>query len=139
MSEGVVSPPFGMSPVLPAFERATRMVTTLFGEVEASVVLVDQGQVWRSAGELVGSGRPAGGSTQVIESGKAMWVADRAERPDFDTGTLRKAGSPRFYAGAPVRLADGTTVGALRVVGWSPKPYDKRLAGCLQDLADGIG
>jgi PAS domain S-box-containing protein len=44
----------------------------------------------------------------------------------------------RFWAGAPVRLADGKTIGVLTIRGSTPRAYDKMLAGRLQDLADSV-
>jgi hypothetical protein len=74
-------PPFGMSPVLPAFDRATRIATALFGDVEASVVLVDGERVWRSAGRYVGTSAPADGARFVIDNRKALWFDDLAAGP----------------------------------------------------------
>ena len=71
-------PPFGMSPVLPAFDRATRIAGALFGDVEASVVLVDGDRVWRSAGRYVGTSAPADGARFVIDNRKALWFDDLA-------------------------------------------------------------
>jgi len=61
------SPPFGMSPALPAFHRATRIAESLFGDAEASVVLVDGDSVWRCGGSLVGANVRPTGVLYVIE------------------------------------------------------------------------
>jgi PAS domain S-box-containing protein len=42
----------------------------------------------------------------------------------------------RFFAGAPIRLEDGSTPGALWVAGLEPRAHDRVLAARLQDLAD---
>jgi len=128
------SPPYGMSPALPAFHRATRIAEALFGGAEASVVLVDGERVWRSGGSLVGTGTPARGVRIVIDRGRAIWVADREPDPELD-GARPHA---RFWAGAPVRLADGATIGVLTVMSHAPRAHDKMLAARLQDLADGV-
>ena len=122
-------PPYGMSPALPAFHRATRIAESLFGGAEASVVLVDGERVWRCGGSLVGTGTPATGVRYVIERGKATWFSHDEPDPGLQA---------RFWAGAPVRLADGTTIGVLTVMGRDERPYDKALAGRLQDLADSV-
>src|SRR5580698_11005040 len=108
-------PPFGMSPVLPAFDRATRIATALFGDVEASVVLVDGERVWRSAGRYVGTSAPADGARFVIDNRQAVWFDDLAAGPAINEAAYLTHGLPRFYAAAPVRLADGSAVGALTV------------------------
>ena len=123
------SPPFGMSPALPAFHRATRIAESLFDAAEASVVLVDGERVWRCGGSLVGTGTPATGVRRVIDHGRAIWVADREPDPDIDTQL--DGGKPlvRFWAGAPVRLADGVTIGVLTVMGRAARAYDRMRAG----------
>ncbi|MBS0411499.1 MAG: response regulator [Proteobacteria bacterium] len=136
MNEEASSPPFGMSPALPAFHRATRIAEALLPGAQASVVLVDGDRVWRSGGNLVGTRMPAKGVHAVIERGKAIWVADRDPDPDFVLPEGYE--HSRFWAGAPVRLADGTTIGVLTAKGPDARPYDKTLAGRLQDLADSI-
>src|SRR5579863_1385685 len=92
-------PPFGMSPVLPAFDRATRIATALFGDVEASVVLVDGDRVWRSAGRYVGTGAPADGARFVIGNRRALWLEDLAAEPGMHEA-YAVHGLPRFYAAA---------------------------------------
>jgi PAS domain S-box-containing protein len=133
-------PPFGMSPVLPAFNRATRVAMALFGDVEASVVLVDGDRVWRSAGRYVGTSAPADGARFVIDNRQPLWLDDLAAHPGIsNVEAYVEAGLPRFYAAAPVLLADGTAAGALTVYGTQPLAHDAALAERLQDLADGIG
>src|SRR5579872_6929489 len=139
MGELANVPPFGMSPVLPAFDRATRIARALFGEVEASVVLVDGERVWRSAGRYVGTSAPADGARFVIGSRQALWFDDLAAQPGMNNATYLAHGLPRFYAAAPVLLANGTAAGALTVYGAAPRTHDPALAARLKDLADGIG
>ena len=127
-------PPFGMSPMLPAFQRATRVAEALFGNAEASVVLVDGDRFWRSGGSLAGTGTPPVGTRHVIERGKALWVAEREPDPAIDDGRPLVG----FWTGAPLRLSDGRTVGVLAVMSQAPRAYDKVLAARLQDLADGL-
>jgi len=133
MEEIASSPPFGMSPALPAFQRATRIAEALFGG-EASVILVDGERVWRSGGSLVGTETPATGARYVIDRGRSIWVADREPDPQIDAGRP----PARFWAGAPLRLADGATIGVLAVMSRTPRAYDEKLAARLQDLADGV-
>jgi PAS domain S-box-containing protein len=140
MGERANVPPFGMSPVLPAFDRAARIAVALFGDVEASVVLVDGERVRRSSGRYVGTSAPADGARFVIDNRQALWFDDLAA----NTGAVNNEaylafGLPRFYAAAPVLLADGTAAGALTVYGAASRAHDAALAARLQDLADGIG
>jgi PAS domain S-box-containing protein len=132
------SPPFGMDPALPAFARATNIAQALFGDVDATVVLLDGERVWRSAGRMAGDASPAAGSRWVVDKGELIWIADRAVAPRRHAEAVRKSGGSRFFAGAPIRLQDGSTIGALRVTGAAPRPYDANLAARLQELADSV-
>jgi PAS domain S-box-containing protein len=135
MGEEASSPPFGMSPVLPAFHRATRLAATLLDVAEAWVTLVDGEQVWRSGGSLVGAAN-APWVRHVIRSGKPLWLTDDGSDPEaWRNG---RAGWARFYAAAPIRVPGVGSLGALTVLGGEPRPYDKALAARLQDLADSI-
>ena len=134
MQENSTVPPYGLAAATPAFQRATRLAEALFAGAEASVVLIDGDRVWRSGGSLVGTPAPAKGVRYVIERGKAVWVADHdpPDEPEVDPPFKR------FWAGAPVRFADGATIGVLTVRSPAPRAYDKLLAARLQDLADSV-
>ncbi|QUD86470.1 GAF domain-containing hybrid sensor histidine kinase/response regulator [Phenylobacterium montanum] len=136
MVEEAGNPPFGMDPALPAFHRARRIAEALFSGAEASVVLVDGERVWRCGGSLVGTEAPATGVRAAIERGKAIWIADIP--PDSRLTGHGDLPAMRFWAGAPVRLADGSAIGVLTVRGPEPRAYDKALALRLQDLADSL-
>ena len=132
------SPPFGMSPALPAFQRATRIAEALFGGAEASVVLVDGDKVWRCGGSLVGGDTRPTGVLYVMEQGRQSWLADLEADPVMLAQVDTTRPYARFWAGAPVRLADGATIGVLTVMAAEPRAYDKALAARLQDLADSV-
>src|SRR5262245_51724879 len=117
-----------MSGVKPAFERATWLAKTLFNCLDSSVVLVDGHGSWRSRDAMdVPEGEPA--AELVIKTGKALWVEDARTDPRFkDHPFVKSRHGFRFYAGAPLRLADGSCPGVLCVVGYEPKALDERLA-----------
>src|SRR5476651_1128755 len=125
MDEQARSPPFGMSPALPAFHRATRIAEALFDGAEASVALVDGERVWRCGGSLVDADIRPTGVLYVIEHGRQGWLADLEADPVLLAQVDTKRPYARFWAGAPVRLADGSTIGVLTVMGKAPRAYDK--------------
>ena len=139
MVAGANTPPFGMSPVQPAFDRATLVAKTLFGALDSAIVLIDQGRVWRSrdpSGELPPTDRA---SERVMTSGELLWIEDAKQEPLFANDSTVTGGMHlRFYAGAPVRLADGSTPGVLCVVDDAPRAFDAKLGRALQNLADGV-
>ncbi len=117
------------------FDRATRLARALFGDVESTITLKLENGFWRSRrNETVAD---AASVREVMARGEVVWSEDCSKDPRFcDDAAV--AGPPyiRFYAGAPIRLADGSTPGALSVLGLAPRPYDRSLARRLQDLAD---
>jgi len=127
--------PSGLEHSGPVFDRATRLARTLFGAVEAQITLKLDTGYWRSrTGEIL---RAAAGVQEVMRRGEVVWSEDCAQDPRFKDEAV-VAGPPyvRFFAGAPIRLEDGTTPGALHLIGLEPRAFDPCLARRLQDLAD---
>jgi len=117
------------------FDRATRLARTLFGDVDSKITLKLETGFWRSRdNETVAD---AASIREVMRRGEVMWVEDCSKDPRYCNEAV-VTGPPylRFYAGAPIRLADGSTPGALSVMGLQPRAYDSCLARRLQDLAD---
>ncbi|MEO8115151.1 MAG: histidine kinase dimerization/phospho-acceptor domain-containing protein, partial [Phenylobacterium sp.] len=132
-------PPFGMSAVQPAFDRATRVAKALFGAFDATVVLVEGDRVWRSRDQGGDLPTEHPGVKAVMACGEPIWVENMALDPRFvDFGMVTEGPRIRFYAGAPVQLSDGSTLGALCVIGKEPRPYDSKLLNRLRDLAEGV-
>ena len=132
-------PPFGLAPAQPAFDRATHIARVLFNAYDSSIVLVEDGKVWRSreAHNDVPTQDPL--ALQVMTSGEPLWIEDARADPAHAQRPLVKGPlAIRFYAAAPVRLADGTTPGVICVIDQAPRAYDPKLVKCLQNLAANI-
>jgi PAS domain S-box-containing protein len=134
--------PFGLDPVQPAFDRATRLAKLLFGAADATILLIDGDRVWRSRGSpngKVGFAPPRSSpAREAMVTGQSAWIEDASADPKYaDEPTVTKLGL-RLYALAPVRLDDGTTPGVLSVFDTSPRPYDAKLAKGLDLLAAGV-
>ncbi|TAJ69716.1 MAG: response regulator [Phenylobacterium sp.] len=117
------------------FDRATRLARALFGDVDSTITLKLESGFWRSrSNETVAD---AASIREVMRRGEVVWSEDCAKDPRFcNEAAVMNAPHVRFYAGAPIRLADGSTPGALSVLGLTPRAYDASLARRLQDLAD---
>ncbi|MES2340247.1 MAG: ATP-binding protein [Pseudomonadota bacterium] len=116
-------------------DRATRLAKTLFGPVDAQVILVQGGRAWRSR-DPSGDHPMDPGAAIVLETGQSLWIEDGRRDPRFaDLDWVRAPPYLRFYAAAPIKLADGGAPGVLAVTGTEVKPYDSSLAGRLNDLA----
>jgi len=125
-----------MSSSQPAFERARALAKTLFGALDATLVLVRDGRVWRSMDPEGKMPREDGASECVIATGKALWLEDPSRDPRFRDHQM-VTGPPyiRFFAGAPVILSDGSILGCLAVAGDKPRPCDEALLAHLERLA----
>ncbi|ACG77577.1 sensor histidine kinase/response regulator [Phenylobacterium zucineum HLK1] len=138
----VAGRPPGLEQSGPVFDRATRLLRTLFGgDVEAQITLVEgEGEgVWHSRGGGTPSAAQAAGVRELMRTGAPVWSEDCREDPRFlDDASVVGPPYVRFFAAAPIRLEDGSTPGALWVGGLEPRPYDRVLAARLQDLADTV-
>jgi signal transduction histidine kinase/ActR/RegA family two-component response regulator len=132
------APPFGLNPVIAAFDRATRLATALFGCSGASIVLIEGDRVWRSQDpEGRWSLKPAG-AAEVMRTGKPIWIEDL--RLDARFHRVLPDGLPpfAFYAAAPIRLADGGAPGVIMVCDPEPRAFDPDLAARLEDIAANV-
>jgi len=129
--------PFGIDLSMAVIERATRIAGGLFDDGYAIVILMHQGQFWRS--RFADNGVPLHDpvAETIITTGESLWIEDALQHPVFAHNPLVK-GPPflRFYVGAPIRLADGSTPGVLCVTGKSPRPFDAAKLEHLGDIAD---
>ena len=134
--------PFGLAPVQPAFDRATRLAKLLFGGGESTILLIDGDRVWRSRGNVRSTsyrGPPhTSPARQAMATGRLMWIPDASADPQYaNEPSVTKLGL-RFYAAAPVRLDDGTTPGVISVFDSKPRDHDASLAKGLELLAAGV-
>jgi PAS domain S-box-containing protein len=129
------SPPFELDVTSPAFTRTKWLARSFFAASEANITLNDGGRVGRS-GE---PGNPAPADPfahRVIEAGELLWIEDAQADPKCGADLLAAGPTAmRFYAAAPIRLADGTTAGVLSVVDPDPRAFDEQLARTLTELA----
>jgi PAS domain S-box-containing protein len=131
------APPKDLEHSGPVFDRAVRLAGALFADAKAQISLIGDGPAWRSHDPegRIPSDAPAG--RLVVAAGELLWIEDASKDPRFRERAL-VTGPPhlRFYAGAPIRLQDGSIPGVLAVAGPKVTPFDAKLAARLQDLAD---
>jgi PAS domain S-box-containing protein len=130
--------PFGLEPVQPAFDRATRLAKLLFNALESHIDLIDGDRAWRSRGGRNFVPSRTSIARQAMEAGKTVWVEDGTLDPRYaDSESVTKHGV-RFYAAAPVVLDDGTTPGVIAVLDREPRAHDSALAKGLELLAASV-
>ena len=119
-------------------DRATRIAKTLFGQIDAQVILVKEDRVWRSR-EPDRDFSLGKGVREVVETGQPLWIEDGRNDERFANGAM-VVGPPylRFFAAHPIRLHDGSTPGLLAISGTEPRAYSQSLAGRLGDLTEFI-
>ena len=129
--------PFGIDLSVAIIERATRIASGLFDDGFAIVILMHEGQFWRS--RYADNGVPLQDpvAEMIIRSGKPLWIEDASQDPVHAQNPLVN-GPPflRFYVGVPIKLADGTMPGVLSVTSSTPKPLDASKLARLADIAD---
>ncbi|WP_312166693.1 ATP-binding protein [Phenylobacterium sp.] len=129
--------PFGLDISQAVCDRATRLAKTMFSALEAQIIFLKDGEVWRSRDPESRIIRQRDRAAELVQdSGELLWVEDAQADPRF-ADSPAVVGPPylRSYVGAPIRLADGTTPGVLAVFSDAPRAFEGQLACRLADLA----
>ncbi len=131
--DGAAADEIDPAPLRESFNRIVRVAVDLLGGVAGEVAIRRPGGVWRSSGRDVQNAPLA---PYVEASTDALWIPDWRDDPRIDPAMVPDDIRPlRFYAGAPIRLADGRVLGVLSVMGDVVKPRDDAKAARLMDLA----
>ncbi|MCP8885208.1 sensor domain-containing diguanylate cyclase [Devosia sp. XJ19-1] len=122
------------------FDRITRLVSALLDVPIALITLVDRDRQWFKSKQGLGiSETPRSQSfcAHTMIGQGPMVVQDASLDARFVDNPL-VTGHPgiRFYAGIPLRAADGTPLGALCAIDSSPREIDSRQLKLLADLAN---
>ena len=121
------------------FSRLTRLAKRLFDVPIAMVSLVDQDRLWFKAAEGMPTNttpRQTSFCGHAILADDAFVVRDtlRDER-FFDNPSVVGPPFIRFYAGYPLKLADGLALGTLCIVDTQPREFQSDDIASLKDLA----
>ena len=123
----------------PTFQRIGKLSRALIGGGLGDVILIDGDRTWHASADA--------DFTQQIDVEKSfagvvamaddvLWTPDARLDPRLAEHPYVVGGpGVRFFAGAPIVLADGTALGAVIVAGPEVRPYDEDLAESLRDLA----
>jgi PAS domain S-box-containing protein len=129
--------PFGAELSIAVFDRATRIARSLFAEADATLILMQDGQTWRSRDPDGVFPQEDPAAELAMRTSELLWIANCATDPRFKDHPL-VVGPPffRLYVAAPIRLGDGSCPGVLTVVCPMPHAFDQARADRLSDLAD---
>ncbi|MBY4895891.1 diguanylate cyclase domain-containing protein [Cupriavidus sp. AU9028] len=121
------------------FDRLTRLAQKLFNVAAAAVDLLDADRQWvkSSSGRLDGDmPRSQSFCAHAIVSDDIMVVPDTAQDRRFrDNPLVAGRGGVRFYAGCPLKVADGVNVGTLSLYDDKPRELEAQELALLGDLA----
>ncbi|MFZ2031389.1 MAG: GAF domain-containing protein [Vitreimonas sp.] len=121
------------------FDRHTRIAAAALDAPIALVTLVDRDRQWfksHQGFDFSETPRDLGFCSHAILEDKPLVVTDALNDDRFAENPV-VVGDPRvrFYAGIPLRTADGTRVGALCVVDHKPRTLSAAQLKMLQDIA----
>jgi EAL domain-containing protein (putative c-di-GMP-specific phosphodiesterase class I)/GGDEF domain-containing protein len=119
------------------FDRITRMASQIFDLPIAAVSLTDSDRQWfksRVGVEHHSIPREKAPCAEVAESRNLLVIEDFLTDPLYHDSVLARAGI-RFYAGVPLVTRDGFGLGAMCVLGTSPRQAGPSELAALHDLA----
>jgi GAF domain-containing protein len=126
-----------------AFDRLTQLAADAVGVPVAFTSLVDEARVWlksKVGTTLCEAPRSESFCPHTIALGDVLVVEDATLDSRFAALHLVVAEGVRFYAGAPVALANGAVVGAVCVIDVVPRPTPSPPAiALLKGLAAAAG
>jgi phosphoribosyl 1,2-cyclic phosphodiesterase len=124
------------------FDRYTELACAALGVPVAMVTLVDADRQWfksRRGTPIPETPRDMSVCAHAILGPEILQVPDLLEDPRFaDNPAVAGESRARFYAGAPLVLADGSRVGTLCVVDHRPRLLDDGQLATLRELADEV-
>jgi ribonuclease BN (tRNA processing enzyme)/CheY-like chemotaxis protein len=121
------------------FDRHTRIAAASFGSPIALVSLVDRDRQWfksRHGLEATETSRDMAFCAHAILDEEPLVVSDALSDDRFaDNPLVADDPAIRFYAGAPLRLLDGSRIGTLCVIDHRPRSMTETQIDLLKDLA----
>jgi diguanylate cyclase len=127
----------------PAYQAVAELAARLLGTPMAAVSLIDADRQWTKAGVGLVHGdedpRDIAFCAHAIGHDADPWVVpDAAADPRFADNPLVTGGRVGFYAGAPVRTADGHKIGTLCIIDPQPRELSDADAQTLRTLAAAV-
>ncbi len=124
------------------FDRLTRLASHVAGTPIALVSLIDQYRQWfksRVGLDAEETPRDISFCGHAILQDELFQVPDALQDPRFSDNPL-VTGDPsiRFYAGVPLELESGHTVGTLCVIDRKPRTLDAEQQSLLKDIARAV-
>jgi predicted PurR-regulated permease PerM/GAF domain-containing protein len=134
------------TPAEDAFDRITRRLSEIFDAPISLMSLIDEKrQFWKSQHglpEALAESRAGSRETSicghVVAANESVVVEDTWEDARFAGNPFLREHNIRFYAGAPLRTADGSAIGSLCVIDHRPRQLSERERQLLELMADAV-
>lgn len=123
-----------------AFDRITKLAASIFKVPIATITIVDSDRIWFKSKYGIEAEQvdrdPGLCASAVIEY--EPWVVNDASNDPrtLENPLVRGELGLRFYAGAPLRTADGYSLGTLNIIDSKPRALADDELEMLQQLAD---
>jgi len=122
------------------FDRLTRLAKRMFNVPMALVSLVDEDRQWFKSCigiDVSETSRDISFCGHAILGEEVFVIPDTLQDERFsDNPTVINEPAFRFYAGCPLRYADGTMLGTLCIMDIKPRTLDDEDLAALKDLAE---
>ncbi|MGH6948730.1 MAG: ATP-binding protein [Kiloniellales bacterium] len=123
-----------------AFDRITRLAAHLLRVPVALISMVDEDRQWNKSHyglDVESLPRPISFCTHAVASERTLIVPDATRDAQFaDNPFVTGEPGVRFYAGVPLRVREGATLGTLCVVDFEARDITPAERALLEDLAD---
>jgi diguanylate cyclase (GGDEF)-like protein len=127
------------TPIQENFERITRITQALFNVPIVSFTLIDSQRQWFKSMQgldVCETSREVSFCAHVINQDELFVINDALEDPRFaDNPLVTRDPKIRFYAGYPVRSADGLRIGSLCIIDKKPRFFTDNELASLKDMA----
>lgn len=127
------------SPPTAGFDALAQLAALAAGTPVAMINLVDADRVWAKAQ----TGLPSGGDLpraqslcgEVVERSAPLCIEDAQDAPRFAGHPAVAGGVIRSYAGVPINLDDGSTVGTVCAIDAQPRHFGEEALASLRNVA----
>ena len=125
------------------YDRLVQLATVLCGTPMGALTFVDASRQWYKSrvgvAALEAPREKAFCAHAILDSDRLLEIPDVAQVPWFDPKLYSPEGPPvRFYAGAPLRTRDGSSIGTLCVMDEVPRALTDAQRDALNKLAKAV-
>ena len=122
-----------------AFDRITRLAARIFNVPIATITIVDRDRIWFKSKHGITAdeiAREPGLCASAVLDYEPWIVNDAATDPrTLENALVRGELGLRFYAGVPLRTADGFNLGTLNIIDTEPRELSPEELETLEELA----